>query len=117
MSNDKLTDPYHHLTFAIGSGDDFVCFDYADMPDGRIRLHAVLNSETGSFIQDFETPAEVPATEAADYARGLVDAAMDWCGENEVEHDIEGWNQDADYFYRAVKAHVKGERSPERKVT
>lgn len=116
MDNDKLTDPYGHLHFAIGDEDDFVCFDYAELPDGKIRLHAVLNSETGHFIQDLESPVELPAVDASAYAQGLVDQALDWCGENEITHDIPGWNQSADYFARCVAANVDGKPSPDRIV-
>lgn len=101
------TDPYGELLFAIGNEDDFWCFDY-DSDGGKIRLHAVINSETGSFIMDAEEPYEVPKEEAPDLALGFVDQALDWCGENEIEHDTEGWNQDPYYFYRCVKACAEG---------
>lgn len=52
-------------------------------------------------------PIEVPAEEAVEEARNLVDAACDWCGENEVEHDEDGWNQDPEYFVRDVAASVE----------
>ena len=93
-----MTDPYGHLHYAIGSADDFICFDVERVESGLIRLHAVLNSETGSFIMNFEDPVEVPASEAAAYAEGLVDRALDWCGENDVTHDRDGWNQEPEYF-------------------
>ena len=54
---EMLTDPYGSLEYAVGSGDDFWCFDFhVDESRKRVRLHAVINSETGSFIQDAETP-------------------------------------------------------------
>lgn len=53
----KITDPYGHLEFCIGSADDFWCFDYHTHKDNTITLHAVINSETGSFIMDAEPPA------------------------------------------------------------
>ena len=52
----NFTSPYGHLFFAIGSGDDFWCFDFADVNAGPrgsfIVLHATINSETGRFIED-----------------------------------------------------------------
>ena len=35
--------------------------------------------------------------------------ALDWCADNGVWHDFEGWNQDPDYFARAIEWTV-GER-------
>jgi hypothetical protein len=32
----------------------------------------------------------------------MVEAALDWCMDNDVIHDEEGWNQDPYYFYRSV---------------
>src|SRR5678816_2132015 len=91
------TDPYGALEFAIGSADDFVCFDY-DISGGRIKLHAVLNSETGHFIEDFLEPVILPLTQPVEEihnaALGLIDRAIDWCYDNEVRIDKSGWNQD-----------------------
>lgn len=102
----KLTDPYGHLVFCIGSADDFWCFDYHTHDDGTVTLHAVINSETGSFIMDAEPPVRVPASDAVEYARGLVSQALDWCADNEVEHDEKGWNQSPCYFWRSVHCAV-----------
>ena len=49
------TDPYGALYFCVGTADDFICFDY-DSDGERVRLHSVINSETGAFIQDFDPP-------------------------------------------------------------
>ena len=46
----ELTNPYGLLGYAVGSGDDFWCFDYALLEDGRMVLSATINSETGCFI-------------------------------------------------------------------
>lgn len=105
----QLTDPYGSLEFAVGSGDDFVCFDYYhDKARKRVLLHAVLNSETGSFIEDFQKPEWISYRQdvLAPYraAENLVNMALDWCADNTVEHDTEGWNQDPMYFARAVHA-------------
>lgn len=103
------TDPYGALEFAVGTGDDFWCFDYALDPgdldrDGWIKLHAVINSETGSFIQNAEPPLFLPIGEdAIKAAAGLVSAALDWCAENGVRHHFKGWNQDPAYFVRSVR--------------
>ena len=102
--SELTTDPYGELTYAIGTGDDFHCFDYdIDFERGIVRLHAVINSETGSFIMDAEPPVEVPLSEAVDYAQALVDGAMDWCMENDIVHDHQGWNQNTDYFVDCVR--------------
>lgn len=102
MHTDRL-DPYGCLEFVIGSGDDFVCFDYSvDTSARTVRFASVVNSETGHFIQNFEDECTVPFAEAVAEAQRLVNAALDWCGENEVEHDAEGRNQDPQYLVRAV---------------
>lgn len=108
------TDPYGNLTWCIGSEDDFWCFDFATSDDGlAIRLHAAINSETGSFIMNAENPSEVRLEAAVDEAQRLTDAAMDWCGENEVEVDREGWNTEENDFVQAVRAEVKRLIPPE----
>jgi|TARA_Y100000310_G_C20195980_1_gene584680 hypothetical protein len=121
------TDPYGHLEFGIGSEDDFYCFDYAELPNGSIKLHSVINSETGSFIQDGEVN-EVSKAEAPEVALGMIDQALEWLVEGgdpcedgkpgSIEHDIEGWNQDPYYFYRAVKQYCEDGKpgSVERKI-
>ena len=51
-----LTSPYGSLCFGMGDGDNFYCFDAAevrfDNGDHQIAVHSVVNSETGGFIQD-----------------------------------------------------------------
>lgn len=96
------TDPYGNLTFAIGDADDFWCFDYDTDATGMVRLHATINSETGSFIQDAMPPVEVPAGEAVNVAQGMIDAACEWCDDNDITHDADGWNQTPDYFVECV---------------
>lgn len=108
------TDPYGKLEYAVGSADDFVCFDYAICRSRQlVRLHAVLNSETGHFIQDFCEPVVVSYADrvgdAYDAAMELVGLALEWCAENDVEHDQDGWNQDPAYFARAVHAGITGD--------
>lgn len=104
------TDPYGELEFAVGSADDFVCFDYVYQPGNSVLiLHAVVNSETGCFIQNFRTPQAIVTDDpelAYDEACYLVDEALEWCDYGEVDHDYEGWNQDPLYFARAVKCAV-----------
>lgn len=111
-------DPYGELTFAIGSGDDFVCFDYAVSDDGeRIAIAATVNSETGHFIDGFAPTQVYPRALAAAAAADLVSQALDWCADNDLRPDMKGWNQDPAYFYRCVKRaaeRFKG-RSPARR--
>jgi len=102
-----MTDPYGLLEYAIGSEDDFICFDFLVLPK-TVVLHSVLNSETGHFIQDFYPPQSVAREVAASIAKEMCEEALSWCGENEVEHDTEGWNQDPMYFARCVEDVVSG---------
>jgi len=95
------TDPYKLCNFAIGSGEDFICFDFS--PSGRkVWLHSVVNSETGHFIEDFRSPVLVPRDAAVAYALEMVEDAIEWCALNDVKHDAKGWDQDEQYFARAV---------------
>lgn len=108
MNTTRHTDPYGELNYCIGSEDDFWCFDFAIDPDPcapggvLVTLHATINSETGSFIQDAEPPITVPRERAVEEAKRLTDAALDWLAENDVQHDEAGWNQDTTYFWRSV---------------
>lgn len=101
------TDPYGLLELCIGDGDDFWCFDFGKDGD-NIVIHAVINSETGGFIENAEPIATVPADKAVDYAKNLTELALDWCAENDVKHDVEGWSQDCSFFWRSVEGLVNG---------
>lgn len=103
----NITSPYGHLEFAIGSGDDFHCFDYEKIDAGPrglfMVLHGTVNSETGSFIENagYEVlPVNTMAQESAAVcaAFGLMDEALEWCSWNEVRHTVKGWNQNPAYF-------------------
>jgi hypothetical protein len=105
------TDPYGELTWAIGSADDFICFDF-NMLHNVLHLHAVINSETSSFIEDFAHKVVInPTVEAAQRAAEvLVDMALEWCAENDVEHDRDGWNQHPAQFVAGVVRYVHNMR-------
>lgn len=110
----QLTSPYGALYYAIGNGDDFVCFDYAildNCQDGKTRfvLDSSVNSETGSFIDKFEYEV-CQLEEASNIALGMTDSAVDWCisdYENPIKHTKKGWNQDVYYFYRSVYTEIE----------
>lgn len=97
-------DPYGSLEFVIGSADDFVCFDYAiDSRANRVCLASTVNSETGSFIQNFAEPIYCSMQDAPRHARDLVSQALEWaCDDPPIRLDMKGWNQDPAYFIRAV---------------
>lgn len=103
----NITSPYGHLEFAIGTGDDFYCFDYEKIDAGPrglfIVLHSTVNSEGGGFIMGgaykvlpVNTMAEESAAVRA--AFGLMDEALEWCYHNEIKHTVKGWNQNPAYF-------------------
>jgi hypothetical protein len=102
-----LTDPYGILEWAVGDGDDFYCFDHARLPDGRIVLDAVINSETGSFIMGGEYEVCWPE-DAVDIAIGMTDKAIEWCYDcgSRIRHHLTGWNQDEYYWARCVARFV-----------
>jgi hypothetical protein len=107
----NITSPYGHLYYATGSGDDFICYDFEIInagPRGMFAvLHAVLNSETGGFIEDYGYKV-MPCNSIAQKrlvmraAVGMVDRALEWCGHNDVRHSTRGWNQSHDFFALAV---------------
>jgi hypothetical protein len=108
--------PYGHLFYAIGDGDDFVCFDFfiADTSTGKwFGIDAVVNSETGSFIDGFGRALvkldPENRTQTIDLVVSeiltLIDSALDWLieGGDEsgcLEHGTEGWNQDPYFVLR-----------------
>lgn len=106
----ELTSPYGHLEYVVGGetedgGDFMTCFDFAELPDGRIVLHAVVNSDSGGFIEGAGYLV-VSKINAVRMAQGMTDEAMDALAANEMEHDQKGWNQSPCYFWRSVHAHV-----------
>lgn len=105
----NFTSPYGHLDFAIGSGDDFYCFDYATIDAGPrglfIVFHSVINYESGGFIQDAPNGYVVlPCNTMAEKAFairesfGLMDQALEWCYYGDIKHSVRGWNQNPAYF-------------------
>lgn len=113
----NFTSPYGHLFFGIGSGDDFWCFDFADVnagPRGKfIILHATINSETGGFIDDATHGYRVmPANSMAERAAvvreafGMADQAVEWCMHNDIRHTTKGWNQNDRFFPLSVAQHL-----------
>lgn len=109
----NFTSPYGHLLFAVGSEDDFYCFDYNCVNAGPLGnfmvLHATINSESGSFIMDAPHGYNVlpcnTMTEKKAVIReafGVVDDALEWCHHNDIKHDVRGWNQNAYCFAIAV---------------
>ncbi len=95
-----------------------MCLDWGIIED-TLYFQSVLNSETGSFIMEFGYEPNVPRSEAVRVAIGMVDAAYDWCYDNEVEIDHEGWNYSAYRFVEDVAravgttATIPFERKPE----
>lgn len=98
----ELTSPYGSLHYAVGSQDDFYCFDFHAW-DYTVVLHAVINSETGGFIQDAAYDLVCILEDEPEYiALQLTEQALEWCTENNIRHNKSGWNQDPYYFFRCV---------------
>lgn len=111
----NFTNPYGHLEFACGSGDDFHCFDYEHIDAGPrgsfIILHSTINSETGCFIEDGRyvvLPVNTMDEErkAIVEARVMVSDALDCCDHNFIKHTKKGWNQSPEYFVNAVSRNL-----------
>lgn len=108
-----FTDPYCHLYYAHGSGDDFHCFDFEVITAGPrgdfIVLDSTINSETGCFIMGGTYKVlPINTTEekkyAVRFAEGMVDLAVEWVFDNGIKATKRGWNQDSRYFVRSVAA-------------
>jgi hypothetical protein len=119
----ELTSPYGTLHYAVGydrpeddessdddeeapfdwenDGDWQRYFDHATLPDGRIILHAVDNSESGGYIEGYAYEV-VSKDEAPARAMEMVEDALETICLHGREHDAEGWNQDPYYFVRSV---------------
>lgn len=117
----NMTNPYGFLHFAVGSADDFWCFDYRTFNAGPLGEHmildATLNSESGGFIEGMDymvlpVRSLAEGRAAIEYAYGLIDTAIEWCnmGDDATKHDRRGWNQDEFYFARAVANRLFGWR-------
>ena len=113
----NFTSPYGHLLYAIGSVDDFYCFDYADVNAGPrgcfIILHATINSDSGGFIEDAPHGYRVmPANSMAERAAavreafGMADQAVEWCMHNDIRHSTKKWNQNDRFFPLSVAQHL-----------
>ena len=106
----RLTDPYGVLMYSVGGeaieplaeGDYTVYFDFAELPDGRIALDAVWNSESDGTIDGFAYEV-VSREEATAAAMALCDSALDSCGMNEVDIGTDPYA-----FARAVAEHCGG---------
>jgi hypothetical protein len=107
----NITSPYGHLNFAIGSGDDFYCFDYEVINAGPygefIILDSVWNSDTGHHIEgaDYEIlpfNTKTECLEALRVAGCMVSSAVNATSQQDIKHTERGWNQDTLYFVRCV---------------
>jgi hypothetical protein len=117
----ESTDPYGLIEWSVGNDEDFHCFDYLVLPGGYIAIHSVVNSETGSFIQDASYEI-APIDQAERAAQHVIDQAWTWCYDNEVfekrkptedgegeltDHEFESQRQ-AGEFIKNVLLAVKG---------
>lgn len=113
----ELTNPYGALEFAVGDGDDFVCFDHGTLPDGRIVLHATENSERQHYIDRFEYMLVNPE-DAVRESILITERAVEWFTGRETKNGrqlrmhIKGWNQDPYYWARSIWALVQNENHP-----
>lgn len=115
VSDDKstameLTNPYGILEYVIGGededgGDWMTCFDFAELPDGRIVLDATVNTDSGGYIGGAGYFV-VSRINAVDTAKSMTENAIEGLIANELEHDEKGWNQSTCYFWRSVHAHL-----------
>ncbi len=109
----NTTDPYGHRAYGVGTEDDFVCFDYMVFEDEgttKVALHATVNSETGSFIEDFDYQV-VKKNEAMLIASEMAGDAIGWAADNEIEPDVKGWDHGIKRFIQDLETEL-GETTP-----
>ena len=97
-----LTSPYGALEYGVGDEDYCIVFDYGVLPNNMMALHSIVNCESGGFIQNCDYKI-VPFDEAVDTAQWMLDIAMDTLFENDIENDVEGWNNTGEKFVEDVK--------------
>lgn len=108
------TDPYGYRA-AIGSSDDYICFDWqiADILDeGTVFvLHSVINMETGHYIghnsYDYVRMNDPKFKSIGEFEIACMEIviaqvfnAIDWRITNKIRHDKKMWNQDKFYVIR-----------------
>jgi len=104
----ETTDPYEHLTWVVGNDDTFVCFDHVAF-GAEVAIHAVVNSESGCFIDTFAYSI-VSSEEAFAEACGIVSLALDsltefdYPGEEGEDSSLDprGWNYGGTRFIEDV---------------
>lgn len=105
-------DAYGHLTWTVGNEDWIACFDAVLSPDKtRIAYHAVVNCESGGFIDTIEKGV-VPVEDAKTKLYNLPDSYFDSCCEqyageyeypidiNECQQSIKSWNRHIDILVK-----------------
>ena len=118
----NLTAPYGRLHFAVGSGDDFICYDYATIEcvTGRwIILDATINVDTSGWIDGYGyhvLPARSmeEVQQAVLMAANMVGDAVEWCYEMNVRMTYRGWNQRPAYFLNCVARALSSWRFPDK---
>lgn len=87
-------DPYDHCTWSVGNGDDFYCFDHAEICGGELFiLKSVLNCETRSFLEGMSCEL-CPREEVLAEAIAMVEQARGDCveaGMRDVEDNADEW--------------------------
>ena len=109
----EITDPYNDIAWSVGNSEDFVCFDYLVL-EAHIILHSTVNSETACCLDRFEYHV-VSHIDAVDVAQTMVDNAIQWAVENEIEMDSEDWreNKKAYTFCVAIENELSRLKDPE----
>lgn len=103
LAQDLKCDPYEHITWPVGTDDDFICFDHAVGNDGKTVLRAVVNSETGAFCEDFALEMVESGIDAVMAAQRILSNARDWASENLAEDGgDESFEDKGDDWIRAI---------------
>lgn len=105
-------DAYGHLTWTVGNEDWLACFDAILSPDRtRIAYHAVVDCESGGFIDTIEKGV-ISVEEAQAKLHNLPDGYLDSCCEqyagdyeypidiNQCQRSIESWNRHIDQLVK-----------------
>ena len=107
----NLTNPYGHLHFGIGDDDTFLCMDYQTIVvDGGktfLIVDGTFNTESGGYIGNaFYEIIPVNSDKERQTALNIVRQIVSYSVPDDTPHDPAGWNQEEDYFVRAVENHL-----------
>lgn len=85
--NGPLTDPFKHSQWVIGSEEDCIALDAADIGNGLIAFHSVIDCGTAGFIETKDYVIVEKAFAANTAKEVVADDAKNWLAHNDVVYN------------------------------